>query len=868
MQKFSIIANVVITILLCYSCNRFAEVGDRRYESSEAGPAASTFESPMLPQENELRQANQWAAGWFEGVPQPAALTVELEVEAEDSGIIHGRNGHTMLKNRMWQDLPLKIGDQLYYHGLYSHANTRIHVSLPGNGDTFSALIGIDSTDYTKAGQGSAVFAVYVGDKCLYRSEVLRAGMKAVPVSIELGGAKEFFLELSDGGDGIYCDAGNWANAKVLLANGQEILLGCTLTGQVQNRPPFSFMYDGKDSAELLAAWPVRRDRIILDTDRVAHTITWTDPQTDLQVRCEGIEYLDFPTLEWTVYFKNAGKHDTPVLSNIMGIDIQLQRGSFGEYTLHHQVGSPATIDDYGPLEDVLKPKTTKHLGTYGGRPLNGSMPYFNVQWYGAGAIVVIGWPGQWAADFIRDGSTGLQIRGGQELTNLKLHPGEEIRSSLTVIQFYQGDTIRAQNIWRRWMMKYNVPRPGGKILQPQWNAFSSVQFAEMMMADEASQKRFIDRYLEEGIELDYWWMDFGWYHYKAPNIRFEVDLERFPNGLRAITDYGRSKGVKSIVWFEPENVNAESKIYKEHPEWMLDSGPGVKLVDLGNPQAWQWMLDMVDGQLVKEGIDLYRQDFNMEPLELWRDADQPDRQGITENKYLSGYLAFWDELQRRHPDMLIDSCSSGGKRNEMEAMRRAVPLWRTDYNNVGYVVFNYRIAPKDETPRALQCHTYGLARWLPFFGIPARDDDLYIFRSGIMPSIVAAWNVDNPELDYDLLRQCYHEWRAVAGYMLGDYYPLIRYSQANDVWMAWQFDRAESGGGMIQAFRRAESSAFGYQFRLRGLDPQGRYELTDFDNKKTFQMQMTGGELMDQGLTIHIDTQSGSALIQYKKID
>ncbi|MDX9818092.1 MAG: alpha-galactosidase, partial [Desulfococcus multivorans] len=555
-----------------------------------------------------------------------------------------------------------------------------------------------------------------------------------------------------------------------------------------------------------------------------------------------------------------------PFLSNIMGIDLQLQRGAVGEFTLHHQIGSPATIDDFAPFEENLHPGTTKHLGTNGGRPLNGSMPYFNVQWHGAGAIAVIGWPGQWAADFIRDGSAGLQVRGGQELTNLKLHPGEEIRSSLSVVQFYEGDTVRAQNIWRRWMMEYNVPRPAGKILQPQWNAFSSVQFAEMMLADEASQKRFIDRYLEEGIQIDYWWMDFGWYYYQPPDIRYEADLKRFPNGLRAITDHGRSKGVKSIVWFEPENVNAHSKIYKEHPEWILDAGLGVMLVDLGNPQACQWMVDMVDGQLVKEGIDLYRQDFNMEPLEIWRQADPPDRQGITENQYLTGYLAFWDELRRRHPEMLIDSCSSGGRRNEMEAMRRAVPLWRTDYNNVGYVVFNYRIAPKEELARALQCQTYGLARWLPFFGAAARDDDLYIFRSGIMPSVNSAWNVDNPELDYDLLRKCYREWRAVAGYMLGDYYPLTSYNQTADTWMAWQFDRPEAGGGMIQAFRRAESSAFGYEFRLRGLDPQGQYELTNFDSNTT--VRMTGSALLNPGLTIQIKTQPGSALFMYKKIE
>ena len=69
-----------------------------------------------------------------------------------------------------------------------------------------------------------------------------------------------------------------------------------------------------------------------------------------------------------------------------------------------------------------------------------------------------------------------------------------------------------------------------------------------------------------------------------------------------------------------------------------------------------------------------------MDPLAYWRAADVPDRQGITEIRYVTGLLAYWDELRRRRPDMLIDTCASGGRRNDLETLRRAVPLWRSDY--------------------------------------------------------------------------------------------------------------------------------------------------------------------------------------------
>ena len=63
-----------------------------------------------------------------------------------------------------------------------------------------------------------------------------------------------------------------------------------------------------------------------LDEHRTERTSVWTDPATGLQVRCVGIEYDDFPTVEWTVHFKNTGANDTPILSDIQAVDLALAR--------------------------------------------------------------------------------------------------------------------------------------------------------------------------------------------------------------------------------------------------------------------------------------------------------------------------------------------------------------------------------------------------------------------------------------------------------------------------------------------------------------------------------------------------------------
>jgi hypothetical protein len=90
----------------------------------------------------------------------------------------------------------------------------------------------------------------------------------------------------------------------------------------------------------------------------------------------------------------------------------------------------------------------------------------------GEGVIVAVGWPGQWAARFTADGEGRVRARAGQELTHFLLHPGEEVRSPLIAMQFWKGDRIRAQNLWRRWMLAHSAPKLRGNPLTPLSGAF------------------------------------------------------------------------------------------------------------------------------------------------------------------------------------------------------------------------------------------------------------------------------------------------------------------------------------------------------------------------------------------------------------
>jgi alpha-galactosidase len=643
--------------------------------------------------------------------------------------------------------------------------------------------------------------------------------------------------------------------------------------------PPFSFVYGGKPSQELLRGWEFKETVTKLDDVRTRRTQTYWDRTSGLVVRCEIVQYQDYPTMEWTLHFKNGGTTDTTVLEDIQVLDTEFHRSASGEFLLHHNVGSPAAARDYGPLETRLEARSSKRITADGGRPTSTDLCYFNLELGGQGVILALGWPGQYAAEFARDATNGLRVRAGLEAMHFRLHPGEEVRAPLVVLQFWQGeDWVRAQNVWRRWFVAHNLRKPGGKLPLTHWSGTSDTGPKYMTQATEANQKQDIDAFVERGVKPDLWWMDAGWYpcNGRWPKTgTWEADKARFPNGLRAVTDYARTKGIKSVVWFDVERVAAGSWLARNHPQWILgvstnrddtaefrrwfknypDSihgGTNGGLLDLGNSDAWRWAVNHMDQLLTQEGIDIYTGDINaLNPHGFWRDHDAPDRQGLTEIRYVQGLLAYWDELLRRHPDMLYDNCAGGGRRNDLETMRRGGAYCKSDYWN---------------DPVGVQGQTYGISFWLPYFGAGwGTNHSPYFCRSKIAHHVLTCLDRGAPQRSSLELSRRLEEWRRIVPNYWGDYWPLTPYSLDNKVWMAWQFDRPEAGQGVVQAFRRAESPEESARYRLRGLEPDAQYALTDLDSGPL--PRTTGRELMAKGLALTAKDRPSALVVLYEKV-
>jgi len=634
---------------------------------------------------------------------------------------------------------------------------------------------------------------------------------------------------------------------------------------------PFGFTYDGKPSSELFPGGKWNQETHALDAQRREHMLTWIDARTGLQVRCVAVDYADFPVVEWTVYLKNTGKERTPILENIQGLDTAFERGSEGEFILHGNRGDSCVAESYQPFELTLGPDAGKRFSppvsgeAVSGKSCDGpdGWPYFNLQRPGGGVIMAVGWPGQWAATFVRDHDRGLRIVAGQQLTHLYLQPGEEVRTPLIALLFWEGtDVVRAQNLWRRWYLAHVLPRIDGQPQPP----VASIQ----VEASLASLPR-VETFLQAGIQPDVCWRDAGgrgtWYPSSAgPYTGDKVwlntgtwapDSTRYPDGFKPFSDKVRSLGMQFLLWFEPERVgDPNSWLGRTHPEWLLPGNSAGSVLNEGNPEAWQWLTDHVDGLIKSQGLDWYREDLNGGKYgTAWRKNDSADRQGITENLYVQGHLAFWDELRRRNPHLHIDSCASGGRRNDLETMRRAVPLLRSD--------FQHPLMPG--VIEGNQGHTYGLSSWLPWDGSGVYFIDPYSVRSFLLPGfdVIPPGNWGESVEARAAVKKAYDECRRVAPLMLGDYYPLTPYSLRTDQWIAWQFHRADTGDGVVQSFRRADAKSETLTVTLHDLDPAASYEVENFDGGKETRR---GRDLME-GFVMTLKAAPAAAVFTYRKL-
>jgi alpha-galactosidase len=181
--------------------------------------------------------------------------------------------------------------------------------------------------------------------------------------------------------------------------------------------------------------------------------------------------------------------------------------------------------------------------------------------------------------------------------------------------------------------------------------------------------------------------LDDGWFRHRRDDSAglgdWYVDETVWPDGLSPLIKHVRALGMEFGLWFEPEMANPDSDLVRDHPDWVLAAAgrwPTLSrnqlVVDVAHPDAYQYLLERLDKLVSELGIAYLKWDHNRDLIE----AVHAGVAGV--HAQTAAVYRLLDELRERHPELEIESCSSGGARVDLGILERTDRVWASDTND------------------------------------------------------------------------------------------------------------------------------------------------------------------------------------------
>ncbi len=178
--------------------------------------------------------------------------------------------------------------------------------------------------------------------------------------------------------------------------------------------------------------------------------------------------------------------------------------------------------------------------------------------------------------------------------------------------------------------------------------------------------------------------LDDGWFmgrrNDQAGLGDWQVDPAVFPDGLGPLVEHVRSKGMQFGLWFEPEMVNPDSALFREHPEWVLQYQPYPlvpgryqEVLDLSQPALFEYLFTAMSSLVAKHKIDYIKWDMNRDTLNAGSNLHP------SQHKQVNAVYALMNALNEAHPSLEIESCASGGGRADFGVLQHTGRVWTSD---------------------------------------------------------------------------------------------------------------------------------------------------------------------------------------------
>lgn len=344
--------------------------------------------------------------------------------------------------------------------------------------------------------------------------------------------------------------------------------------------------------------------------------------------------------------------------------------------------------------------------------------------------------------------------------------------------------------------------------------------------------------------------MDDGWFGHRENDDSslgdWVVNEQKLAGGLKYLVDEVNRLGMKFGIWFEPEMISPDSRLYQEHPDWALHCkgrAPSLArnqlVLDLSRPEVEDYIYESIRRVLHSANIEYVKWDMNRALADIGSVALAPDQQGELPHRYMLAVYRMQERLVTEFPHLLLENCSSGGGRFDPGMLYYSPQIWCSDDTDaierlqiqegtqllypVSAIGAHVSDCPNHITGRVTPFQTRGITALAGTFGYELDITKISEEERGMVPGQIAAYKKYAP-----LIRE-------------GDYYRIASYRENHlyDCYEIVSKDKLQAAVFLVQVLH--EPGRKSRRIRLQGLDAHTLYEV---DGKR-----YTGETLMYAGL-------------------
>lgn len=605
----------------------------------------------------------------------------------------------------------------------------------------------------------------------------------------------------------------------------------------------------GKPSLENLPATYVEDEN-----ESKTLTVTLKDSLTGVEVELLYTIFSELPIITRSVRVVNKG-NQTQAIEQIASLSLDLPDSEYDWMQLSGAWGRERTIKERPLQQGIQSIESTRGISSHQHNPFVALKRKNADEFQGE----VIGASFVYSGNFLIQAEvdtwdvTRLQVGINPFGFEWKLLPNESFTSPEVVLVYsdtgLNGMSQAFHQLFRKRLARGNWREKDRPVLINNWEA-TYFDFDEEKLISIAEKAHDV------GVEL--FVLDDGWFgernHDRAGLGDWFVNEKRLPKGIGSLAEKVRDLGLKFGLWFEPEMVNKDSKLYREHPDWLIHTpnrkenhGRNQFVLNFGFDEVVDNIFNQMCKIIDESKLDYIKWDMNRPLTDVYDHRLDISQQGEVFHRYVLGVYRLYEMLVTRYPNVLFESCSSGGGRFDLGMLYYAPQTWTSDDSDaierlkiqygtsllypISSIGAHVSMVPNHQTNRITPIETRGN---VAFFGAFGYELDL----NQLTPQELII--VEEQIKFYKEYRSTIHN---------GSFYRLLSPFD-NDNQTAWMVVSEDQKIAIVAHYKGLNEVNRAYQrMQLKGLNPQFDYQIKH--------QSYSGTELMNAGLII-TDSSSG----------